>query len=499
MAKGDKDRERDLSVNRQAHDTSLRNDELQGSINRQIPVDQANANSEREYLTNRFRGYEATGGIDQSSIDRLRGTNTSAPRSSDSGGSGGSGGSGRVTAPSTPRRSEYHNLTLNDYSDVLSQYGDFAATGGVDLTKSQGIYGNRMGKNAGVDRTQIDETYNDLRDFSKTGGLTEQNRADIQRPTLLEYEKTGGYNDSQLADMRGRSNAAVPGFYNSLKDQLNRRRTSSGGYGSSFDSSTRALTRDSAIESANAARDTELDLGEKVRKGKLDAATQLSDNELRMLGITTPAKIQALEAASESAFGTEKLIADIQLAAAEGDVEAQKIIQSGRLAGLQGTLDTRSQGFHERSTRIGGLQQYGLAQDDIAARDRATRASSSASSAMRDYNDRALTAQNERFLIDSTQRGRQYGDSSGLDLYNSAPAALGQSWNASQNAINSQASANNQYNSILYGTQNQGTPWWQTAANLAGTAANIYGGYRAGQAGSRAGRSAGGYNQPTWV
>jgi len=505
MAKGDDKKNMQTETRAQAKSTWDRNNLQQSQAVGQSNKDIEFADSERSYLTDRYKGYAATGGIGQDEIDRLRGVTGNVPgavSSSSSGGSssGGSKVSNGSGAISTPKRSEYNNLTLNDYSQELAGFTDFSKTGGVDLSQALGTYGRRQAPGGGIDMSKYNASYDELMNLAQTGGVTQQDRDAIQRPLLMEYEKTGGYDDKQLADIRGRSNAAIPGFYNSLQDQLKRRRSVSGGYGGAgYDAASRAMTRDSAIESGNAARDTEVDIADKVRSGKLEATNQLSANELSLLGITTPAKVDSARYAGAQAVDMQKLIADVELAAANGDVEAQRIIQTGKLEGLKGMVGTKSTSFDERATKIGGLQQYGLAQDDIAARDRATRASSGANSAMLDFNNRSLNSQNERFLIDSQQRGRMYGDTGGLDLYNSAPAALGQSWNTNQNSIDSQAKAAQGYSNILYGNQ-EGSNVWGNVINAAGTGAAIYGGLRQNQNPSNAALSASnGYNMPSWV
>jgi hypothetical protein len=420
MAKGDN--ERNSNAISEARDRNVdQNTEIQSQIRDQGKKDVAYADTTRDYLTDRYKGYAATGGIDQSEIDKLRATGQAG---SSNGGSGGGGGVNTGGA-----ESPYASLKADTYGDEYAGYKGLSETGGVDLTRPQSTYANLQAP-GGIDVSGAKTAESDLRNFSATGGVTQRDLDTINRPLFEEFEKTGGYNDKQLADIRGRSNSVIPSFYNNLQDQLDRRRAVQG-YSPGFDASTRQLTRQSAQQAADAARDTEMSIGDTVRTGRMDAAKRISDNGMNMLSIATPAKEAAMKDAGNMSLNSADLTSKIQLAAAQGDVDAQKIIQSGKITGLGGMVGSKAQAFADAAQRVGGIQNWDLSNRSIAA-------SSAASAANNALGWANLNAGNERFLINNTLQGREYGDTGMLNTYRSAPGALTQDWNSMQNSINSE-------------------------------------------------------------
>lgn len=429
MAKGDNERNRnDIKVaqgtNRDQEST------FQNQIQGQMNKDSVAGDSERSYLTDNLRNFAATGGIDPAAKEALLATGSSG---GSGGGSGGGGGSNGTSG------SPFASLQTPEYNTEYAGYQNLADTGGVDVSKATGTYSDLQGPNA-IDTTDINKAQAGLQGFAATGGVTSQDMDALNRPLYYEFEKTGGYSDPQLADIRARSNASVPSFYNNLQDQLDLRRKTQG-YAPGFDAANRSLMRTSAQQSAEQGRNTELDLADRVRTGRMDAAKQLSSNELGLLNITTPAKEQALAASGGLAVNTQDLVTKVKLAAAQGDVEAQKLIQSGKIAGLGGMTGTKAQAFNDALQRTSGLQQYQLTEDQIAA----MRAASSGALGLGYAN---LNAENQRFLMGTSSANSQAGYGDLLNLYKSAPGALtqdeqfmldsmGQEGNVQQGLINS--------------------------------------------------------------
>jgi hypothetical protein len=82
-----------------------------------------------------------------------------------------------------------------------------------------------------VDEGQLQQIYGNvgrLTDIGQTGGITDEDKANINRASILDQEKTGGYSDQDKALIRAKSAASSPAYFSALKDNLQRQRGVSG-------------------------------------------------------------------------------------------------------------------------------------------------------------------------------------------------------------------------------------------------------------------------------
>lgn len=379
MAKGDQeDAMKDVKDSRTAQGAGY-GDYLKNVKDERMPAGQAN--NERGQIWTGATDYAATGGTNQEQNDRIR----SAGQIQPGGGVGGSGGGGNGSSnygnapgsafnyvgPSSFENNSAIDNPINDLADTnASRYGDV--------------------------RSQIGK----LNDFAATGGLTADDYKALNRDNFYEFEKTGGYDDKQLADIRGRSNSTVPAFYRNLEDQMQLNRVKSGGYGgAAFDASSAKMARQGAQEAANQSRNTEIDLANAVRQGRMSASQQLAANELGVIQYTTPAKEAALASAAGTSLGLANTI-------------NQGLYTSGQLA------LAKAKGIDDYTINVAsGKDKYATAEDQIAAQ----RAMASAGIASNERIAQAnLNSQNERFIGSQYQQGQQFGMGQLADIYRSS-------------------------------------------------------------------------------
>ena len=311
------------------------------------------------------------------------------------------------------------SLTAPNYAPSISGYQDIAATGGADLGKATSTYRDIQGGSPDVasaatglrniDFSGVNQNIGSLNQLAATGGMSEADKANVLRPLYYETEKTGGYTPEQIANIKSESNASVPGFYANLQDEMNRRQATSG-YGPGFSAAAQSAARQGAIGAGQQALNTDVGLAESVRQGKLSAADAIQRGQLGISGITSQTSLGALRTAGEEGLGITGQRASnleasgrlsqseqsLRLAAAQGDVDAQRILQSGKLAGLGGMTDI--------ATAQG---QYGL-------------------------NRAGLESGNVRSAAEMTQQGQQYGLSGLGGMYQSE---LGQLSNEQRNQL----------------------------------------------------------------
>jgi len=263
----------------------------------------------------------------------------------------------------------------------------------------------------------IHESMGGYRDFARTGGITDENAARIRGNGVFdEFARTGGVSDADKSNIRSRGVAPIGSFYNNIKSELARRRNVTGGYGTGYDSANSRLSRDSAIASSTAARDTEMDISDAVRTGRFQGASALSD--------------------------------------AESGLSSQ--IQQGRLAGLGGLTDIGKFGY-------GGLEGIAARKQSISNANAASRASASNANKAS-----ALQAQQYR------DKMKVLGLSGLEGVYGSSPAELAR---YDDNIYRNRGMMGDQYARLLPGAnqqQQQGPSGWDRAAQWANIGINAY-------------------------
>jgi hypothetical protein len=196
----------------------------------------------------------------------------------------------------------------NENSQYKSMYDSERATErGVATGQRDDIYG---GYKKLTDPSQYDSFfgYDKANGLSGGGGYTPQRynpvtaateRAATERAGLSGYtseagagyrklSQDGGYSDSDISNIRSRATSVVPSFYESIRNNMARKATSSGLNSSSiFAGATNKLNRQQAEAGQSAALDAELGIGDRVREGKMAGLAGLTgvggqENELNM-------------------------------------------------------------------------------------------------------------------------------------------------------------------------------------------------------------------------
>jgi hypothetical protein len=279
----------------------------------------------------------------------------------------------------------------------------------------------------------INEALGGYREFSKTGGLTPEMIERIRGKGVFdEFAKTGGYSDRDISQTRARGIAPISAFYGNLKNEMQRRQGSSGGYGVGLDTASARSARDAAIASAGAARDTELGLQGQIRSNRMGGAQALSG--------------------------------------AESDIASKT--QSGRLAGLGGMTDIGKFGY-------GGLE--GIAARSQAISDANRRSAAAASNASR-----------SNILEDQKYRDKmKLAGLEGLEsVYGSSPAELARYDDElyRNRALTQSGQLNNNQQRASY---NPNVSGWDRAIQVGNIAAGIGAGIATGGASTALGLAGG--------
>jgi len=171
------------------------------------------------------------------------------------GGSGGGGGGGG--APAGP----YNGSTTDPrFGTVESDFNKYRETGGLDPTKQAGVEDSIAKlKGLGYDQTTIDRM--------RGGGVYD------------EFAKTGGYTDQQKTDLRARATSAIPSMYGRMRDEANRASAVQGGYGPGKMALMARMSREGAGAMADASRNAEIDIGERVNANRLAGAGGMASSE----------------------------------------------------------------------------------------------------------------------------------------------------------------------------------------------------------------------------
>lgn len=334
---------------------------------------QARSDTERGATWDNFQNASGGGMISQADKDRLR-----YGSGGQGGSSGGGGGGGQPAA-----LPDY----LNTWKEMMGKNGGFDDTRLGSLNDTAGKL-----KNTSTQYGDTDTSVHGLQDFAKSGGVSDANISDIKNNTLRELADTGGYSAADKGNIRARSNAGVSSIYNNMKDSMTR-----GGIGGPVNPAMSAagfkLARQSAQDQGTNMRNTEADIAEKVRQGRMEGASKLSDASL---GLSTLQSGNTL-----SGYGKSGDLANTK----QSQID-KAMNDSGQLElGTQGTInDARLRSAQGTSSDTLGRMSIG--------------ASSAAAAASR-------ADANERFLMEMDQQGKMFGGQGMLDTYKASPGELG--------------------------------------------------------------------------
>src|SRR5207248_1662373 len=280
----------------------------------------------------------------------------------------------------------YNRNYLDTYNDLAGRSGGFDTrrlgninqasnylrglpSSNVYSDVNRGISGLLKGGNWG----DVNASIGGLQDIGRTGGVSQEDIANIQRPIFSEFEQTGGYSPTDISNIRGRSAAGAASTYSNLTDALARERLASGQAGVLGTSGLR-LARQSAQDVGQRAADTELGISNAIREGRLGAANTLAQNQLALSRLTSGNRLSAYGQAGGLALNREQAAQDAMARAASLGLSRQEQINEAQKAAAG--IDLQTQGLINQA-RLGGAGGLQSAEE----------------------RQRALDAENQRYLI----------------------------------------------------------------------------------------------------
>lgn len=265
---------------------------------------------------------------------------------------------------------EYANTEgqFNDFRNTRNAFAD-QARGRSDQAFNTAFQGYqdifadpRMGGGRGGGRSNPSGRH--YEEFARTGGLNDENIRRIRGNGVFdEFSRTGGLSDEDIANMRLHGSRTIPGFFDSVKRNLDRSTTVQG-YNPGYNSQTAALARDQARAAQDAALNTELGITDTRNKGRMWGTEGLSGAESRLVDATQRGRMFGIEGMDSSHRF------DREFDSRDNDMDAQM-----RLAALEGMRGLRTDapgevGMYEdeilNSLMGGAGARRGLLQDRAA-------------------------------------------------------------------------------------------------------------------------------------
>lgn len=337
-----------------------------------------------------YKDYASGGGLKPEDIERMRNAWGAV-------GSAGGGGGGGFSAPQLGT-SAYRNLSSAFGSAYRPDYGE------ADTT-----FRKLTGAGGGFDQAQLDQIYGNIGNLSeigRTGGITDEDKANINRESLLNQERTGGYSEQDKALVRAKSAASSPAYFAALKDNLERQRSSTGNLANAGAVDFK-LARQAAQQQGQDRTAQEMALQESIRGGKERAGQFLSQQDLELAGLRTANQLQGARSAGDLGLSTQQGITANQARGASGLAESQTGLGQWGL-GQAGGLDQFA------LNQAGGLDQWDLAQAQMEMQ---ARAASSASGAASRYASARDQAEYEQWVTEYGNQQKQYGIEGLSDFY----------------------------------------------------------------------------------
>jgi hypothetical protein len=340
-----------------------------------------------------YKNYAEGGGLTQEDKDRM------GAAIKQYGAAAGGGGGGGISNPLAGKQSNYKGLSSAFGSAYRPDYGE-ADTGFRKLA----------GEGGGFDDAQLKQIYGNVGNLSKigeTGGVTDEDRANINRQSILDQEKDGGYSEQDRALIRAKSAASSPAYFDTLKDNLQRQRGQTGNLANAGAVDFK-LARQSAQQQGADRVGAEISLGDSIRTGRESAGQFLSNQNKDLYDMRTKNAIQGAQAAGNLGLDTQRGITSNQ---AEG------------LKGLQGSQT----GLGEWGLgQAGGLDNFGLNQAggldswdmNNAQMQMQADASNAASSRASSQAEAEANLKYNQWLTEYGNEQKQYGIGGLNDLYN---------------------------------------------------------------------------------
>lgn len=384
-----------------------------------------------------YMDYASGGGLKPEDIDRMRAA------------WGNAGGAGGVSAPRLGTshyqnlHSAYANAYRPDYGESDTGFRKLASeSGGFDADQLKQIYGN-IGK---------------LGEIGQTGGITDEDKANINRKSILEQEETGGYSAQDRALIRAKTAASSPAYFGALKDNLERQRAATGNLANAGAVDYK-LARQGAQQQGADRIAGEIGLGDSIRKGRESAGQFLSNQGMDLASLRTANELAGARSAGDLGLNTQMGITANQAQALRGLQESQTGLGQWGL-GQAGGLDQFG------LNQAGGLDNWDLSQAQMDLQAAAASASNARSSA-RDQ------AQFEQWVTEYGNQQKQYGIGGLTDLYGTNLGASQNYSGLTLDALNGKF--NSQYNMLNLATQNRGTTAMENSKSIGGMVGGLLG------------------------
>lgn len=164
-----------------------------------------------------------------------------------------------------------------------------------------------MADTGGIDPEQAARLRAGYTGVAETGGFDPNTTSNL-KSFYGGMRTTGGYSPEDVSNIRGRSNAGIPAVYSRLRENLRQAQARSGTSG--YQATLAKLGRGAAQDAATTARDTEAEIADRLRSGRLTGAA--------------------------GEFGLANAISANKLRGLAGGQGLEESLRSGRVYGLQG-------------------------------------------------------------------------------------------------------------------------------------------------------------------
>lgn len=354
-----------------------------------------------------------------------------------------------------------------------------------------------------------------LRNIGQTGGIDSTGIARIRGNGVFdEFAKTGGYSDADIQNYRARALSPISAQYSNDLNEIQRSNALQGSAAPNYAASIARLSRNRGLNLADTVRNAETDIQSQIRAGKMSGANALSGAEVSLQDMLSRNKLQGLESAATGQGNLENAITQNKLSGAgqaatqiqsltnaineaklAGDSQSVGMLTSmlnsisgNQLTALGGITDTQqgAESIAQQGKIAGAQGMFGVEQADLqaamqreaqAAAERAASAQTSAYSDAQRAEDEKWWAgynqNNEMFIGDKGLTG-QLGALGGLnELRGTAPAEVGQNYNAALAAMGARNNAT--LPTLQMQQQNIGPSAFDRVMQVAGMAAPLVG------------------------
>jgi hypothetical protein len=336
-----------------------------------------------------YSNYAAGGGLTQDDKDRMQ-------KAVDQYGAAVGGGGGGVS---------WNNIN-NPMAGKSSAYGSAYRP---DYSEADAGYRNLSGKSGGFDQGKLDQIYGNVDTLSgigKTGGITDEDKSNVNRQSILDQEKTGGFTDQDKALIRAKSAASSPAYFGALKDNLERQRSQTGNLANAGAVDFK-MARQGAQQQGADRIAAEQQLQDSVRAGKQQAGDFLSNQNKDLATLRTSNQLAGAGAAAQQGTGVQNAITGNQLQGLGGLASSQTNLGQWGL-GQAGGLDQ----FTNNAAQMDYQTQVANSQGNMQA--------GAANSASRAAGAQAAAAANmdyQQWLTTYGNEQKQYGIGGLDDMY----------------------------------------------------------------------------------